>query len=473
MCYSCRSALKRQSPFRRGFFTPTSRTPRQVSGSKDERPTAADDGVEPPAAVETAAEEIGTSTAPATGAETEVEMTAAQALARATEAAAGAEAAAAPELETASSAGLEPKTAPEPETAARSADAEPETAVEPEAAASADAEAETSAAEVAPEPAEETVPPAPEKTAPARAAAPPPPDRPELRAVREALAKRQPLEGRVIGWNNGGFHLALGELSAFCPRSEMEVGEAEAPESYLDQTFLFQVLRLQGKGRRIVVSRAAHLRHEKSRQRNALRKRLQPGSVIDGTVASLTEFGAFVDLGGAQGLVHVSEISHRRLEHPSAVLSEGQQVRVKVLKVEQGGRRISLSMRALEPDPWKDLADRFPHGAVVKGKVEKANQVGAFIELAPGLTGLLPARSMSIPRETTPARAYPPGKEVSVQIVSVDARRQRISLALEGSGLEGSRNDYQDYKRQSRKEDGGEGFNALASAFRRLRGGAD
>ena len=400
----------------------------------------------------------------------------------------GAEAEAAPEPKVEASDGEAPETAAEPE--AVSAIDEP-AAAEPEPIAGHDAGAEITATEAAPEPSEETAlsaestgqesapnteppTPTPKKPAPAKPAASPPPDRPEMRVVTEALANRQPLEGRVIGWNNGGFHLALGELSAFCPRSEMEVGEIQEPESYLDQTFMFRVLRLQGKGRRIVVSRAAHLRNEKSRQRNALRKKLQPGTVLDGTVASLTDFGAFVDLGGAQGLVHVSEISHRRVERPSDVLSEGQEVRVKVLKIEQRGRRISLSIRALEPDPWKDLADRFPRGAVVKGKVEKANQIGAFIELAPGLTGLLPARSMTIPRETSPARAYPPGKEVSVQIVSVDPRRQRISLALEGSGLEGSRNDYKDYQRQSNKEGAaGDGFNALASAFRRLRGGPE
>jgi small subunit ribosomal protein S1 len=309
------------------------------------------------------------------------------------------------------------------------------------------------------------------KTKPAKPDEGPPPDRPELGVVYEALANRQPLEGRVIGWNNGGFHLALGELAAFCPRSEMEVGEVQEPESYLDRTFDFRVLRLQGKGRRIVVSRAAHLRREMSRQRNQLRKKLRAGAVLDGTVASLKDFGAFVDLGGAQGLVHVSEISHRRVEHPREVLSEGQEIRVKVLKVEQGGRRISLSLRALEANPWKDLADRFPQGAVVKGTVERANEIGAFIELAPGLTGLLPAKLMSIPRETTPARAYPPGKEVSVQIVSVDPRRQRIALALEGSGLEGSRTDYKEYQRQSREAGSRDGFNALASAFRRLQDG--
>ena len=379
------------------------------------------------------------------------------------------------ETSTEAEAAAEPKSTTAPDTAAeREAVAQPGPVAEPEAAAEPEASAEPKTATEAQSVAEPTqaehpaeAKPDAEKPADA-AAAPPPPDRPELRAVREAMSARKPIEGRVIGWNNGGFHLALGDLSAFCPRSEMEIGDVQEPGSYLDKTFLFRVLRLQGKGRRIVVSRAAQLRNEKSRQRNELRKRLKQGVELQGTVASLTDFGAFVDLGGAQGLVHVSEISHRRVEHPRDVLSEGQEVRVKVLKVEQGGRRISLSIRALEPNPWKDLADRFPRGAVVQGTVEKANQIGAFIELAPGLTGLLPARSMNIPRETNPARAYPPGKQVSVQIVSVDPRRQRIALALEGSGLEGSRTDYQEYQRKSRQTGDGEGFNALASALKRL-----
>ncbi len=501
MCYSEPSEAPSRSTIGPHPLPPTPR-PRVVSGSKEESPTAPDETVEPQAAVEarggeTQSAEDGTTGAEGAGAEAEVEMTAAEALAQATRAADGetqdeapapeaapeqraeaesreaalsdaaAEAARATDTDAAEVAAVEAqpepvaaaetKPAAEPEPAGVTAEAKPATEPEPT-----DDTAEAKATEEAAKP--EAAKPKP---------APKPIDRPELRAVREAIANRESLEGRVIGWNNGGFHLALGELSAFCPRSEMELGEIEEPESYLDRTFLFRVLRLQGKGRRIVVSRAAHLRNELSRQRGELRKKLQVGAVLDGTVASLKDFGAFVELGGSQGLVHVSEISHRRVEHPSDVLSEGQQVQVKVLKVEQGGRRISLSIRALEPDPWKDLADRFPQGAVVKGKVEKANQIGAFIELAPGLTGLLPAKSMSIPRETTPARAYPPGKEVSVQIVSIDPRRQRISLALEGSGLEGSRNDYKEYQRQTSAAGSSGGFNALASAFRRIRGDAD
>ena len=290
----------------------------------------------------------------------------------------------------------------------------------------------------------------------------------EVRSLRQAMQDKAEIEGRVIGWNNGGFHVVVGSTTAFCPRSEMELGAAKDPSEYLDKTLEFQVLRVQKKGRRVVLSRAALLRGERAKVRSEARGKLTAGSVVTGRVASLTDFGAFVDLGGVQGLVHVSEMSRQRIEHPSDVLEAGQEVEVKILKLEKGGRRISLSMRALEPDPWQEIHDRFPDGSVVTGKVEKTTSFGAFIELEPGLTGLLPAAVISLPRDASLARVYPPGKEVQVQIVSVDSRRQRISLTLEGSALEGSRNDYKSYVRDQRQSEPTQGFNALADAFRKL-----
>ena len=290
----------------------------------------------------------------------------------------------------------------------------------------------------------------------------------EVRSLRQAMQDKAEIEGRVIGWNNGGFHVVVGSTTAFCPRSEMELGAAKDPSEYLDKTLEFQVLRVQKKGRRVVLSRAALLRGERAKVRSEARGKLTAGSVVTGRVASLTDFGAFVDLGGVQGLVHVSEMSRQRIEHPSDVLEVGQEVEVKILKLEKGGRRISLSMRALEPDPWQEIHDRFPDGSVVTGKVEKTTSFGAFIELEPGLTGLLPAAVISLPRDASLARVYPPGKAVQVQIVSVDSRRQRISLTLEGSALEGSRNDYKSYVRDQRQSEPTQGFNALADAFRKL-----
>jgi len=289
-----------------------------------------------------------------------------------------------------------------------------------------------------------------------------------VRALRRAMQDKSEIEGRVIGWNNGGFHVVVGTTTAFCPRSEMELGAAKEPGDYVDETLKFQVLRVQKKGRRVVLSRAALLRGERSRVRSEARGKLTAGSVVTGRVASLTDFGAFIDLGGVQGLVHVSEMSRHRIEHPSDLLKPGQEVEVKILKLEKGGRRISLSMRALEPDPWQGIQERFPEGGIVTGKVEKTTNFGAFIELEPGLTGLLPAAAISLPRDASLARVYPPGKQVKVQVVSVDSRRQRISLTLEGSTLEGSRRDYQAYLRDQHQTEPATGFNALADAFRKI-----
>ena len=296
----------------------------------------------------------------------------------------------------------------------------------------------------------------------------------EIAELRQAKDAQTAVEGKVIGWNNGGFHVVVGELTAFCPRSEMEIASPKAPRNYVDKTFEFHVLKVQKKGRRVVLSRASHLRGERSAQRDEIRDRLSAGSIVKGKVASLTDFGAFVDLGGVQGLVHVSEISRNRINSPSDVLEVGQEIEVKVLKLEKGGRRISLSMRALEPDPWREVKEKFPEGSTQIGKVEKAATFGAFIALEPGLTGLLPLSAMSIPRDTSPARVYPPGREVKVLVMSVDSRRRRISLALPGSTLEGTQTDFKSYvKEQNRSAGGAAGFNAMEAAFKRIGDNAD
>ena len=287
--------------------------------------------------------------------------------------------------------------------------------------------------------------------------------------LRRARDERRPVEGRVFGWNPGGFHVVIEGLAAFVPRSEMELEPIADPQSYVDKDFPFQVLKIQGKGKRVVLSRTALLRQAQEKEASATRQTLRTGAVVKGRVASLTDFGAFVDLGGGvEGLVHVSEISQKRVAKPADALQVGQEVEVQVLRVEKGGRRVSLSLKALEPDPWRDVKERFAEGAVVTGKVEKTAAPGAFIELEPGLVGLLPTSEMGLPREAIPARAYPPGKEVRVQVVQVDPRRRRISLAPEGSRVEGTKSDYAAYvKQQSREAEAR--FTPFAAALEKLK----
>lgn len=309
---------------------------------------------------------------------------------------------------------------------------------------------------------------APEPTAtaaPARAPELPAAERPELTALRQLMTAGESVEGTVIGWNKGGFHVALGSLAAFCPRSEMEDGKAHRPADYLERTLPFRVLRIEEGGRRIVLSRAALMRAERSRERAQVRSHLTAGAIVEAKIASLTDFGAFVELGsGVQGLIHVSELAHRRVEHPRDVVQEGQSVRVKILKIEK--KRISLSLRALEEDPWRVVASRYRVGTTLQGRVQRNEKFGAVIELEPGVTGLLPASKMQLPRESSAARVFPAGKELAVQVTAVDPKRRRISLGIEGTGAEASHRDVKDFQRQQGK---GSNLNAMAAAFAKLR----
>ncbi|HET9765412.1 MAG TPA: S1 RNA-binding domain-containing protein [Thermoanaerobaculia bacterium] len=355
---------------------------------------------------------------------------------------------------------------------ASEANGEPEAEAKSDAVVEAQGEAETTGdAAVAEAKDEAEVQAASEPPADAAPAASPAPANAAVTALRKARDTHGNVEGRVFGWNPGGFHVVIDGLAAFVPRSEMELEPIADPEAYLDKTFAFRVLKIQGKGRRIVLSRTAILRAEQEKQTTATLSKLRANDVLKGKVASLTEFGAFVDIGGGiEGLVHVSEISRQRVAKPADALKVGQEVDVKVLKVEKGGKRVSLSMKALEPDPWREIREKYPEGAVVTGTVERTDKPGAFIQLEPGLVGLLPTAEMGLPREAIPARAYPKGKEVRVQVVGVDAKRRRISLAPEGSQIEGTRGDYQTYLKQQRREaDTAGGFNALASALSKIR----
>lgn len=290
----------------------------------------------------------------------------------------------------------------------------------------------------------------------------------DLVQLKKAWKEGTPVEGRVFGWNDGGFHVVVGEVAGFCPRTAMDVDEIDDPEDYMDETYEFRIIDFQSDGRHLALSRVAHLTGAPVEVEPEREQRLEEGAVIRGRVSSITDFGAFVDVGGRDGLVHVSEISRQRVKHPKHVLQEGQQVDVKVLKIEEGGDRISLSMKALEPDPWEGVKERYKEGSTVTGTVEHVSGPGAFIELEPGVTALLPRSEMNLPPETTAERIFSPGREVEMQVLAVDPKRRRITLAPEGSSAVGSKRDYQQYKERQR-EDEGAGFRPLAAALSKLK----
>lgn len=360
------------------------------------------------------------------------------------------------------------------------------------------------------------------------------------------------LEGKVIGWNKGGFHVSLDGVPAFCPKSQIELGNPRKSASYLDRTLDFRILELKDGGRRVIVSRSALLLENREERLKEIADKQASGELLKGRISSITDFGAFVDIGGLEGLVHLSEISRRRFEHPSELLEVGQEIEVKVIKVERGGKRISLSAKATEPDPWqgleerlptgekaegkilrktdfgmfvevepgveglvhlsqlphgaklddpsyepgsvletwvrevdgkrkrlslslrpvattdpwKDLVDRYPEGTETEGTIEQVAKFGLFVELEPGLTGLLPFSQMS--QEGPVRQRHTAGQRLRVQVASIDRSRRRLSLAPVGSRLEGTKADFRDY--QKKQKSGGEGLNAMAAAFAKLEG---
>jgi small subunit ribosomal protein S1 len=375
-----------------------------------------------------------------------------------------------------------------------------------------------------------------------------------LDLLRQMYENRLPVEGKVAGRNKGGFDVNIGGLRAFCPLSQIALGKIDNPDQFIGQSYEFRVTELSDDGRRIVVSRAALMKEAAAQKAEETRKAIVPGAELEGTIKTITPFGAFVDLGGVDGLLHVSEMSRRRVTDPNEVVTLGQHVRVKVIKLENDGKRISLSMKDQEPDPWSDVADRYPAGSqfsgtivrttdfglfievepgidglvhysqlpfgvkqgddtiaigthvtgwvrevdpsrkrlslslrevaasdpwegvsqkypigrVVDGTVDHGGAPGIFVQLEPGLTGLIPNSEIVVPPGGDPSRAYEPGTKLAVRVMSVDGQRKRISLSHEAAKAAAERDEYVRFM-DDRGGDAGstESESAMALAFKR------
>ena len=255
--------------------------------------------------------------------------------------------------------------------------------------------------------------------------------------LRQALETGLPVEGVVTTINKGGAEVQVAGMRAFCPLSQLDLRYVENPQQFVGQRLTFRVSRIEpGKTRpNIVLSRRALLEEEAESKASETRSRLQVGTVLTGKVTSLTSYGAFVDLGGLEGMLHVSEIGYSRLAHPGEALQVGQEVEVQIIKVEKGKDekrpRISLSRRALERDPCSEAADQFPEGTEVTGKVMRLESFGAFVEIAPGIEGLVHISEMGANRRLNHARdAVQAGQEVQVRVLGVDPTKRRISLSM-------------------------------------------
>ncbi len=252
--------------------------------------------------------------------------------------------------------------------------------------------------------------------------------------ARQALAVAAtsgiPVEGKVAAVIKGGYEVTVGGLRAFCPFSQMDVRRVEAAEDYVGRVLEFRITRYEEKGRNIVLSRRQLLEESAARAAEETWQKLVPGAVVPGIVAALADFGAFVDLGGVQGLVPVSEISHSRVGHPADRLRVGEPVTVKVLKIDKDKGRISLSLKALDGDPWAVVPGRLRERQVVRGRVARVTDFGVFVELLPGVDGLLHVSEIPRSRQGAMREAAAAGADLTVMIVSIDSDKRRIALAL-------------------------------------------
>ncbi len=334
------------------------------------------------------------------------------------------------------------------------------------------------------------------------------------------------LDGKVVGRRKGGFDINVSGVRGFCPVSQIDDTRSDDLDRHLGETYKFKIIEYDPDERKLVVSRAAHLREEKARLRAEAWERLEAGSVVEGKVRSLTDFGAFIDLGGVDGLVHVTEISHRRVGHARDVFAVGDQVKVKILELDEKKNRISLSIKQLEPDPWEKVTEnyaakgpfegtvvrkagfgvfvelqpgldgllhvsqlppgmelnsievdqplrgwireldvanrrigltlrqvpdhdpwkqidlRYQEGQVVDGVVENGADFGVFVELEPGVSALIPTSELGMGRDVDPKKAFAPGEQMKVKVLSVDGSRQRISLSIRAYKQDQERSEY-------------------------------
>jgi small subunit ribosomal protein S1 len=248
----------------------------------------------------------------------------------------------------------------------------------------------------------------------------------------EAIYERnEPVQGVIVGRVKGGFTVDLGGASAFLPGSQVDIRPVRDVGPLMGREQPFAILKMDRPRGNIVVSRRAILEEARAEQRTELVSQLQEGEVREGVVKNITDYGAFVDLGGIDGLLHVTDMSWKRVSHPSQVLAVGDTVKVQIVKINPETQRISLGMKQLQSDPWDGVEAKYPVGAKFKGRITNITDYGAFVELEPGVEGLVHVSEMSWTKKNVhPGKIVSTSQEVEVVVLDVDASKRRISLGL-------------------------------------------
>jgi small subunit ribosomal protein S1 len=258
------------------------------------------------------------------------------------------------------------------------------------------------------------------------------------KAIEQAAESGEPVTGRVIEVVKGGLILDLG-VRGFLPASLVDIRRVQDLDEFLGQELRCKVIELNRSRNNVVLSRRAVLEDERKEMRQAILDRLNPGDVVDGQISNIVDFGAFVDLDGMDGLIHISELSWSHVNHPSEVLEIGQDVKVKVLDIDRERQRISLGLKQTQSDPWQQVLDSYQEGDVVEGRVTKVVTFGAFVEIMPGVEGLVHISELAQHHVENPREVVSQGDLVSAKIIEVDGERRRLSLSLkrvEGGGVQ-------------------------------------
>ncbi len=249
--------------------------------------------------------------------------------------------------------------------------------------------------------------------------------------LEKAFTAQEKVQGVIFNQVKGGYTVDLDGAVAFLPRSQVDIRPVRDIGPLMNISQPFQILKMDRRRGNIVVSRRTVLEETRAEQRQELVQNLEEGQIIEGVVKNITDYGAFVDLGGIDGLLHVTDIAWRRVNHPSEVLTIGQQVRVKIIKINHDTHRISLGMKQLQADPWEGIENRYPEGNRLSGRVTNITDYGAFVELEPGIEGLIHVSEMSWTKKNVhPGKIVSSSQEVEVQVLEVDASKRRISLGL-------------------------------------------
>jgi small subunit ribosomal protein S1 len=249
--------------------------------------------------------------------------------------------------------------------------------------------------------------------------------------LEEKFAKGERVEGTIFNVVKGGFTVDLDGATAFLPRSQVDIRPIRDVSPLMHVLQPFEILKMDKRRGNIVVSRRSVLEESRAEQRSEIVQNLEEGQIVDGTVKNITDYGAFVDLGGIDGVLHVTDMAWRRVNHPSELLTIGQQIKVQIIRINQETHRISLGMKQLESDPWSSIGSKYPLGAKITGKVTNITDYGAFVEIEPGIEGLIHVSEMSWTKKNVhPGKILSTSQEVDVLVLEVDPVKRRISLGL-------------------------------------------